>query len=128
MSWHTWSSKIDLAFLQTGVRFTYKDNLELVGSAGSQLGRLFWTLTQGDGDKADIKCADRTGATVVTIVLFDSLSRGKVEIWRQGLPQEVLEQIVVSAVAEMEDWRRKVENSKAPNPGVLAAGLQFSGN
>lgn len=111
------------------MRITYKDNLELVGTAGSQLGRLFWTLSQGDGNQADIKCADRTGATVVTIVLRDRLSRGKVEVWRHGLPQEVLEQVIVSAVAEMEDWRRKVESSNAGvNPGILAGTIVATGN
>jgi len=54
--------------------------------------------------------------------LKDKLKTGKIEIWRNGLDRDVLEQVVVSAVAEIEDWRRKCESANAPNPGIYAAG------
>ncbi|OAP57425.1 hypothetical protein AYL99_08163 [Fonsecaea erecta] len=124
VNWHTWSSKIDLAFSSTGAQITYKDSFEPVGSsaaaATTTLGRLFWTLTHGTDKQADLKCADRTGATVCTVVLHDKLRSGRIEIWRPGLDKDLFDQVVVSALAEIEDWRRKVESQKTNNPAVMA--------
>ncbi|KIY01329.1 uncharacterized protein Z520_02881 [Fonsecaea multimorphosa CBS 102226] len=126
-AWHTWSSKIDLNFSTTGAQITYKDNFEPAGPGGSAtLGRLFWTITNGNDKQANLKCADRTGAAVCTVVLHDKLRSGKIEIWRQGLEKDIFEQLVVSAVAEIEDWRRKMEsknNQPAINAGIVAAAL-----
>jgi DNA-binding protein YbaB len=123
VQWHTWSDKIDLVFTSQARQITYKDNLEL--PSGS-LGRLFWSLTQGNAKQADIKCADRTGATIVTVVLQDKLRSGKIEIWRSGLDKDVFEQIVVNAIAEIEDWRRKTESQNSVNPGILAGAIVAS--
>ena len=92
------------------------------------LGCLFWKLTHGNGKEANIKCEDRTGATVVTIILHDRLRNGKIEIWRRDLERDLLEQIVVSGVAEIEDYRRKVESSNTVNPGILAGTIVATGN
>jgi hypothetical protein len=124
---HTWSSKIDLSFpSQNGRQITYKDNLEPIASSpASNVGRLSWQLVQGTAKQADIKCVDAAGNTVVTINVHDGLSTGKVEIWRLGLEKDVLEQIIVSGMAEIEDWRKKCENAgiQAAQPGILAGTL-----
>ncbi|KAK4937039.1 hypothetical protein LTR10_022225 [Elasticomyces elasticus] len=112
--WHTWSGKIDLTFT-SGNTITYKDNFE-----SSTLGRLFWTMTQGNKKQADIKCADRTGQAVCTVVLRDKLETGRIEIWRHDLSRQEFDEIVVSAIAEIEDLRRKMEDSGV-NYGVIGA-------
>ncbi|OQU94429.1 hypothetical protein CLAIMM_00787 [Cladophialophora immunda] len=122
VNWHTWSGKIDLAFPATGAQITYKDSFEPAGPRSASLGRLFWTVTHGSDTQADLRCADRAGATVCTVVLRDKLRSGRVEIWRPGLDGDLFDQVVVSAVAEIEDWKRKVE-SRNSNPGIIAGGV-----
>ncbi|KAI1611014.1 hypothetical protein EDD36DRAFT_309922 [Exophiala viscosa] len=112
--WHTWSGKIDLTFTN-GNAITYKDNFE-----SSTLGRLFWTMTQGNKNQADIKCADRTGQAVCTVVLRDELGSGRIEVWRSDLSRQQFDEIVVSAIAEIEDLGRKMEDSGV-NYGVIGA-------
>ncbi|KAI1624748.1 hypothetical protein EDD37DRAFT_357596 [Exophiala viscosa] len=112
--WHTWSGKIDLTFTN-GNAITYKDNFE-----SSTLGRLFWTMTQGNKNQADIKCADRTGQAVCTVVLRDELGSGRIEAWRSDLSRQQFDEIVVSAIAEIEDLGRKMEDSGV-NYGVIGA-------
>ncbi|KAJ9613064.1 hypothetical protein H2200_003005 [Cladophialophora chaetospira] len=122
--WHTWSDKIDLVFPSQGRQITYKDNVEL--PAGS-LGRIFWTMSHGNAKEANVRCADRTGATIVTIVLHDKLRSGKIEFWRSGLEKDVFEQLVVNAVAEIEDLRRKMESANTVNPGIYAGAAVAAG-
>ncbi|KIW98121.1 uncharacterized protein Z519_01705 [Cladophialophora bantiana CBS 173.52] len=133
VNWHTWSGKIDLTFSATSRQITYKNSFEPTGgSAGgtgaaattTSLGRLFWTVTRGDEKQADLKCTDRTGAVVCTVVLYGKLRSGKIETWRQGLDKELFEQVVVSAVVEVENWKRKIDGRNSSNPGVIADGVE----
>lgn len=95
---------------------TYKDNFE-----SSTLGRLFWTLTQGDKNQADLKCADRAGQAICTVILRDKLENGRIEIWRPDINKQQVDEIVVSAIAEIEDLRRKMEDSGKLNYGQIGA-------
>ncbi len=115
VDWHTWSGKIDLSFATTGSVVTYRDRFE-----STTLGRLFWTLTHSDKTGADIRCADRAGQTVCTIVLKDNLRNGRVEMWRRDLSKQQFDEIIVSAIAEIEDLRRKVQDNNQPNYGAIS--------
>ncbi|KIX08428.1 uncharacterized protein Z518_03084 [Rhinocladiella mackenziei CBS 650.93] len=113
INWHTWSGKIDMSFT-TGNTITYKDNFE-----SSTLGRLFWVISRGDRKQANIRCSDRAEQTICTVVLTDKLESGRVEIWRSNLSKQQFDEVIVSAIAEIEDFRRKVQD-QGPNPGVVA--------
>jgi hypothetical protein len=119
VSFHTWSSKIDVVFPTQGMSMTYKN---VFTPTGGNVGQIFWTRIRGNSDSADLKGADVQGHTVVRIEVRDKLREGKIEVWRGDLGREVLEQVVVSAVAELEDHRRKVESQNV-NPGIIAAGV-----
>jgi hypothetical protein len=113
VNFHTCPDKIDLNFSSTGTQMTYKDHFE---PSGSSLGRLDWK-GHGSLKQADLRAVDRAGASVCTVSATDHLKVGRIEIWRWDVEKHVFEQIVVSAVAELEDWRRKKEQ-QAFNPSL----------
>lgn len=114
MAWHTWSSKIDLVFTATGAQITYQDSFE----SHTSLGRLSWALTHQARGVAELRCTDRAGRTVCSVSMQDKLRSGRLEVWSPGLSAEQVDEVVVSALAEVEDWRRKVENKEA-QPGIM---------
>jgi len=60
-------------------------------------------------------------------VLRDKLQNGRVEMWRRDLSKQQFDEVVVSAVAEIEDLRRKVQDQQ-PNYGIIAGTAVAVGN
>ncbi|KAJ9605420.1 hypothetical protein H2200_010077 [Cladophialophora chaetospira] len=121
IKWHTWSGKIDISIASCGAMITYRDDFE----SQTGQGRLIWMIQTEQRDGATLKLADRADYTVATVVLTDNSEQARIEIWRQGMTQQSLDEVVVSAIAEIEDYRKKL-NSGASG-GVIAGGMSSGG-
>lgn len=119
IKWHTWSGKIDISIASCGSMVTYRDDFE----SQTGQGRLIWTIQTEQRDGATLKLADRADFTIATVVLIDNHERARIEIWRQGMTQQSLDEVLVSAVAEIEDYRKKVNSG--PSAGVIAGGMSL---
>lgn len=113
VNYHTWSSKIDLEV--NGRAITYKDDFD----SNEGLGRLYWKYV-GKKKEGNLRCEDRSGQIVAgfTFSGWDQSEVGRVEIWRPGLSQAQMDEVVSSAVAEIEGMRREMADSGV-NAGVV---------
>jgi hypothetical protein len=53
------------------------------------------------------------------MVLHDGLREGKIEFWRHDLGRAAFEQLLVSAVGEIEDWKQQCTDKKAFNQSYM---------
>lgn len=112
---HTWASKIDLDV--NGQMLTYKDEFDSI----TGLGRVYWKY-QSKKSKGNLKLENRSGQVIATFMFngWKENEVGKVEIWRPGLSPAQTDEVVVSAVAEIESMKR---DNEQVNPGIIAGGV-----
>jgi hypothetical protein len=117
--YHSFSSKIDIVI--DGRTFTLKGDFESAHGAG----RLFWKL-EGSPRTGILRLDDRKGECVCTFGLKHDKERN-IEIWKQGLSQGLIDEIVVTLLAQYESVRRQLaDNNNAGLYGALA-GAQVAG-
>ena len=98
---------------------TYRDDFE----SQTGQGRLIWTIQTEERGSAILKLADRAAFTIATVILTDDFEQARIEIWRQGMTQQSLDEVLVSAIAEIEDYRKKINSG--PSSGAIAGGMSI---
>jgi hypothetical protein len=113
--YHSFSDKIDIVI--DGRAFMLRDDFESTHGGG----QLFWKL-EGSPRSGILKLKNRVGECMCTFSLREG---NKIEIWadRSGLNQGLVDEIIVTLMAQRESMKRQAANQNATtaNAGVYAA-------
>ncbi|KIW21236.1 hypothetical protein PV08_01816 [Exophiala spinifera] len=113
---HSFSSKINLVYSHDRIT-TYKARFPTTKIKTYQ-----WTV--GEGPKrteASIECFDQVKRRVCTISLTDHFTSGSIEVWKDNMEWDEFDHMIVSAIAQIEWLKRRLETPKGALYGAAAS-------
>jgi hypothetical protein len=92
------------------------------GGDGGKLGALAWKGT-GMEVAGEASWELRDESSLVMVVSVDqNQANGCVELWKAGLDPQMVEELVVVGVAQIEEYKRMLRNSKKAGVGAAVSG------
>jgi hypothetical protein len=123
IDFHTWS--YDIEFPARGHRINMSTSKREFPASGG-LGTLHWKGTgQEVAGRASWELRD--GESLVMAVEVDQRQvNGVITLWKEGLDAETVEELVVVGIAQIEEYKRMIRNSKI-SLGAAAGGAVAGG-
>ncbi|KAL6249399.1 hypothetical protein RBB50_003252 [Rhinocladiella similis] len=116
VNFHSFSSKINLVFSKDRI-ITYKAHFPTTNIKTYQ-----WTVRDGPKRrKAGIECFDQLKRRVCTVSLRHCFTSGSIEIWKEDLGWDEFDEMIVSAIAQIEWLKRRLETPKGALYGAAAS-------
>lgn len=120
IAFHTFSYEIKFS-ARNGHKIDMSYGKRAFTASGGELGALTWKGTGMEvAGKASWELRD--DSTLVMVVSVDSKQvNGCVELWREGLDPQTVEELLVVGVAQIEEYKRMLRNSRKSAVGAAAS-------
>ncbi|KAM5526075.1 hypothetical protein FOXYSP1_02119 [Fusarium oxysporum f. sp. phaseoli] len=119
IDFHSIPSKTEVTFSQQSRTITMK-GADGKYTAGGGLGELHWKPTGMVAyGKASWELRDKT-SLVMSVTIDDQQINGMICLWKDGLTQEVEEELIMVGTSKIEEYRRLMRNSKVAAVGAVS--------
>ncbi|WYZ42240.1 hypothetical protein EsH8_V_001135 [Colletotrichum jinshuiense] len=111
VDFHTFPQKTEIQFPQRKHEINIKASDRHYESSGG-LGRLHWKPTgMVPYGKASWELRDESNL-VMSVTIDDKQANGLICLWRHGLDQQTVEELVVVGISQLEDYKKLIRNAK----------------